>query len=225
MRPEVGHAPSTRGRRRKNHAHAHSIDASSAARASLLRPAGVPGARMQKRPLFNAVFSAEHEDDIADALVDPLDVVTTLDLAAARYAQNHVYLERIFGPQRLDLMELPASPYHGKDAGALRDELARLEAELGAAQTAHAEHVQALTAPAPADAEAPADEPEWAQRPSAGRIVGVGFVPAPTPPAVAEMLRAEALRREEIARAPPDAALAEQTAAAIREIPSGANVH
>lgn len=199
------------------------MDASSAARASLLRPAGVPGAHMHKRPLFNAVFSAEHEDDIADALVDPLDVVTTRDLAAARYAQNHVYLERIFGPQRLDLMDLPASPYHGRDPGALRDELARLEAEIGAAQTAHAEHVQALTAPAPA--EPPADVPDWAQHPSAGRIVGVGFVPAPTPPAVAEMLGAEALRREEIARAPPNAALAEQTAAAIREIPSEANVH
>ena len=216
MRPEVGHAPSTRGRRRKHHAQSHGIAVENAVRASLLRPAGVPGANANKRPLYNSVFSSEHDDDIADALVDPLDSVTSRDLASARYAQNHEYIERIFGPKRLDLLDLPPTPYYGLDASQLKKQLEEAQQATEEARSAHQRHVAELSA---GPTELPAeDDPEWAKAPSAGRVIGIGFVPSDTPQSVAEVLRREALRKEEIARVQPSESLVQQTAAAIHDI-------
>lgn len=65
------HAPSTRGRKRKNQSHGLPWDPSNAARANMPRASGVPGAQtpILKRPYYNLITGREPDEDIADAVV------------------------------------------------------------------------------------------------------------------------------------------------------------
>ena len=197
------HVPSTRGRKRKHHVQSHALgdDVMPGGRSEMMRPTGLPSAHAApKRPYYNSVFGSMQDEELADGIADPLDMAAPRDLVAARYAQNHVLLEKIFGPQRLDMLEPPTSPYKDQDPAKLRDEARALRSEIDAMERAHQQTVARFKTHAsePAGGDEEAEEPEpWAQRPSAGPIVGIAHVPAEMPEEVAAVERKEAAALQE----------------------------
>ncbi|PKI83877.1 hypothetical protein MVES_002237 [Malassezia vespertilionis] len=184
---EAAHAPSTRGRKRKNPLSSVSSDSANAARVSMPRANGLPGAQgsHKKRPYYNAVFGPEPEEDMADALVDTLDIITPRDLAVARYAQNHAYLEKIFAPNRFDTMQAPASPYKEHDADALKAQLNILASSMEELHKEHKQRRKALNAPEVAQ-ERQDDLEDWQRDAGKGAVLGIGYISARMPQAVAE---------------------------------------
>lgn len=193
------HTSSFRGRRRKNQTHSHSWDQAQAVRASLPRASRTPAAQAAdlKRPYYNIIFGREQDQDISDTLVDTLDVVVPRDLAAARYSQNHTFMDQLLGPTRLDLLKAPPSPYEGQDPQQLSESIASLERELRHMQDEFQEKKEAFTSLAIDDGkEASIDSQEsWAEAPSQGPVLGIGYVPTSMPVEVAEILEQQRQRR------------------------------
>ncbi|WFD29051.1 hypothetical protein MSPP1_000055 [Malassezia sp. CBS 17886] len=212
----AAHAPSTRGRKRKNHSHAPPWDPASAARANMPRASGVRGAQAARRPYYNAVFGLERDEDITDALVDTLDLATPRDFAVARYAQNHDLLASVFGPQRLDMMRPPPSPYEGKDIAALRSELMALQAELETMEAAPPPSLATLPKDDEEGAVAAVAEEPWAQEPSSGAIVAMGYVPMSPPEDIAAQLAPHPPARQEASAMDQD--MINKTRAAIAQV-------
>ncbi|KAI3626836.1 hypothetical protein CBS14141_000837 [Malassezia furfur] len=190
------HVPSTRGRKRKNPLQPSTWDPANAARANMPRASGSGGqqASIVKRPYYNLVFGTEPDEDVADSLVDTLDVVTPRDLSAARYAQNHELLEHMMQP--------PPSAYGHMKPKELEAQLAPLQHDIEAMEKAHAERLaqwQSEQSEEPAED----DTPDWAQAPGAGPILGVGHIRADVPAEIAAQLAA---RREPTQPSAPDAA-------------------
>lgn len=193
------HTSSFRGRRRKNQTHSHSWDQAQAVRASLPRASRTPAAQAAdlKRPYYNIIFGREQDQDIADTLVDTLDVVVPRDLAAARYSQNHKFMDQLLGPTRLDLLKAPPSPYEGKDPQQLTESIASLERELHDMQYEFQEKRKVFTSPELDDGKEASMDPEesWAEAPSQGPILGIGYVPTDMPVEVAQLLEQQRQRR------------------------------
>ena len=170
-------------------------------RASLPRASRTPAAQAAdlKRPYYNIIFGREQDQDIADTLVDTLDVVVPRDLAAARYSQNHTFMNQLLGPTRLDLLKAPPSPYEGKDPQQLTESIASLERELRNMQAEFQEKKKAFASISFDDAkEASMDaDDSWAVAPSQGPVLGIGYVPADMPVEVAQILEQQRLRRFE----------------------------
>lgn len=192
---------SLRGRRRKNQTHSHSWDQAQAVRASLPRASRTPAAQAAelKRPYYNIIFGREQDQDIADTLVDTLDVVVPRDLAAARYSQNHTFMSQLLGPTRLDLLKAPPSPYEGKDPQQLADSIASLERELRSMRAEFQDKKKAFASFSFDDTEEASMDAEesWAVAPSQGPVLGIGYVPTDMPVEVAQILEQQRLRRSE----------------------------
>lgn len=192
---------SLRGRRRKNQTHSHSWDQAQAVRASLPRASRTPAAQAAdlKRPYYNIIFGREQDQDIADTLVDTLDVVVPRDLAAARYSQNHTFMNQLLGPTRLDLLKAPPSPYEGKDPQQLADSIASLERELRSMRAEFQDKKKAFASFSFDDTEEASMDAEesWAVAPSQGPVLGIGYVPTDMPVEVAQILEQQRLRRSE----------------------------
>lgn len=195
------HTSSLRGRRRKNQTHSHSWDQAQAVRASLPRASRTPAAQAAdlKRPYYNIIFGREQDQDIADTLVDTLDVVVPRDLAAARYSQNHTFMSQLLGPTRLDLLKAPPSPYEGKDPQQLADSIASLERELRSMRAEIQDKKKAFASFSFDDTEEASMDAEesWAVAPSQGPVLGIGYVPTDMPVEVAQILEQQRLRRSE----------------------------
>lgn len=148
---------------------------------------------------------------------DTLDVVVPRDLAAARYALYHEWMDRLLGPTRLDQMTAPTPVYDDKSLKKLESDIQTLQNEWESAKAAHAEKLKTFNAPVDDKSEAEAEP--WAQAPSAGRILGIGYVPADMPVDVAAYLQAQAeRRREREAQQPPPSKTPEEIQAMIQEV-------
>ena len=149
---------------------------------------------------------------------DPLDVVVSRDLAAARYALYHEWMDKLLGPTRLDHMAAPAPVYDAKYLQKLQSEIQSLQGELEEVEAARAEKRKAFSAPVDDTNEEPEAEP-WARAPSAGRVVGIGYVPTDMPAEVAAQLEAQAnRRREREAHQQPPCKTVEEIQAMIQEV-------
>ena len=170
-------------------------------RASLPRASRTPAAQAAdlKRPYYNIIFGREQDQDIADTLVDTLDVVVPRDLAAARYSQNHTFMSQLLGPTRLDLLKAPPSPYEGKDPQQLADSIASLERELRNMRAEFQDKKKAFASFSFDDTEEASMDAEesWAVAPSQGPVLGIGYVPTDMPVEVAQILEQQRLRRSE----------------------------
>lgn len=120
----------------------------------------------------------------AHAYTDTLDMVTPRDLAAARYAQNHEYMEKILGPQRLgtcpylpDMMTPPPAAYAHTKPAELKQQLAHVDDEINAMHAAHAQRMAQRTPTPP-----PEDLAPWEQPMEDARVLGIGNIRA-SPPA------------------------------------------
>lgn len=127
---------------------------------------------------------------------DTLDIVVPRDLAAARYALYHEWMDKLLGPTRLDQMTAPAPVYDASDVEKLEEQLKTLTEEVDSITTQYTEKKKAWNASADDDTSEAEAEP-WARGPSAGRILGIGYVPADMPPEVAAHFEAQAQRRRE----------------------------
>lgn len=143
--------------------------------------------------------------------------MTPRDLAAARYAQNHEYMDKILGPTRLgtlslsahtDMLSPPPSPYADTTPAALEKQIAQLQSEVEALQAPRASEASAPVS----DADADADAEPWARAPSQGPVLGMGYVRAQMPAEVAEILERQRAARQERAAQPSLTLSAEETA-------------
>ncbi|WFD43414.1 hypothetical protein MPSI1_002075 [Malassezia psittaci] len=203
------HVPSTRGRKRKNPLLPSTWDPANAARSNMPRASSVQGGQTipaTQRPYYNLVFGTEPDEDIADALVvDTLDVVTPRDLATARYARNHELLERILGPDRLDTMRAPPSPYEHTNPEQLRTELKSLESEIQQLDKDCAHRLKQWKNPENNQGDADNHLEDWEVQPSQGAILGIGHIRASPSPDIASQINA----RRTTAAAPPSTEIRE----------------
>ena len=202
------HVPSLRGRKRKTQSQSMAWDPARTASASLPRASRAPGASAaaQKRPYYNIIFGREQEDDIADTLVDTLDLIAPRDLSAARYALNHKLMDQIMGGTRLDMLKAPASPYERKNKEQLVSAAAALQREIQEMQRCHAAVKESFKLPKSSAAlsqgpeleseseptASAVPEPEaWARAPSQGSVLGIGYVRAQMPAEVVVILESQ----------------------------------
>ena len=105
-------------------------------------------------------------------------------------------MDKLLGPTRLDQMTAPAPVYNANDRKKLQSEILSLQDEIETTKAVHAEKLKAFQAPLDDTNEGTETEP-WAQAPSAGRVIGIGYVPADMPVEVVAQLEAQAKRRHE----------------------------
>lgn len=195
------HAPSLRGRKRKNQSQNIPWDQASAIRANMPRASRTPGAQAAelKRPYYNIVFGREQNEDIVDSVVDPLDIAVPRDLSAARYAQNHALMSEIFGQTRLDLLKAPPSAFEGMVPTKLQDSVRALEREIDELMQNHANQKSQFTTKNDSAVleEKENSDVDWAQAPSKGRVLGIGYVPADIPEEVKRVIEDQRKRRHE----------------------------
>lgn len=160
------------------------------------RPSGHTPHTQQQHPQHAAAYRhppsaflglnlpATMADELPDSIVDDLDRLTPRDLAVARYARNHELLSTVFDARRIDSLHPAPSPYAQVAPAELQAKVDALNTDISQLSSAHTHkmtRVRHIIA-GKADADDAETEPEpWARGAFRGKVLGLGFVRAPTP--------------------------------------------
>ncbi|SNX87370.1 uncharacterized protein MEPE_06080 [Melanopsichium pennsylvanicum] len=134
-------------------------------------------------------------DELPESIFDDLDRLTPRDIAVARYARNHQLMSTIFDARRIDTLVPAPSPYSNIKPQDVEEKIAKIQQESERLEKQHHLRLQELRQSSSANKAASAKDKSgdgedavegetvasWAQGPSRGRILGVGFVRADSP--------------------------------------------
>lgn len=100
------------------------------------------------------------------------------------------------------MMQAPPSPYAGKDKVALEEQIAQLRADIHSLEQSRG----AARSAAQPDDEDTASAEAWEREPSAGKVLGIGYVRADMPDDIAASLEAQRALRAQLGDPPADQA-------------------